>query len=160
MESLFTEDGKQKFISRINHLTPDAKANWGKMNVAQMLRHCQLSINDTVGLSDKSKDERPFMKRFFKKTMSLLLGKVVKKQVLQSTEMKKNMPTADSYKVTGEQDFETEKKNLIEAINVLYVKGVEKSLSAKHPFFGKMSLEEWNLLHVKHLNHHLSQFGV
>ncbi|MBP9797478.1 MAG: DUF1569 domain-containing protein, partial [Chitinophagales bacterium] len=30
----------------------------------------------------------------------------------------------------------------------------------KHPFFGKLSPEEWDTLTVKHLDHHLRQFGV
>jgi hypothetical protein len=154
MDSLFTESDKQKFIARINKLTPDSKANWGKMNVAQMLRHCQLSINNTVGKFDTGNPG------FMMKMMGSFFGKQAKKQIVYGDGFKKNMPTAKAFVIAGEQDFETEKKNLIEAVNTLYAKGINKELSGKHPFFGKMSAEEWDILHVKHLDHHLSQFGV
>ncbi|MBK9491412.1 MAG: DUF1569 domain-containing protein [Haliscomenobacter sp.] len=29
----------------------------------------------------------------------------------------------------------------------------------EHPFFGKMSAEEWDIM-LKHLDHHLRQFGA
>ena len=29
-----------------------------------------------------------------------------------------------------------------------------------HPFFGKMSSQEWALFAYKHLDHHLTQFGA
>jgi dihydropteroate synthase len=154
MDSLFTEEGKQKFIARINNLTPDSKANWGKMNVAQMLRHCQLSINNTVGKFDTGN------LGFFMKMMSSIVGKQGKKQIVYGAGFKKNMPTMKAFVITGNQDFETEKKNLLEAIETLHAKGIKKELTDKHSFFGKMSVEEWDILHSKHLDHHLSQFGV
>ncbi|MCW3083037.1 MAG: hypothetical protein JWP12_403 [Bacteroidetes bacterium] len=41
MESLFNPADNQKIITRINSVTPESKAQWGKMNAAQMLAHCQ-----------------------------------------------------------------------------------------------------------------------
>jgi hypothetical protein len=99
-------------------------------------------------------------KSFAVKVMSFLFGKQAKKHVLGEADFKKNMPTAKAFIVKDEYDFETEKKSLIEAIEVFYEKGIKKELADKHPFFGKMSIEEWDRLHVRHLNHHLSQFGV
>jgi hypothetical protein len=29
-----------------------------------------------------------------------------------------------------------------------------------HPFFGKMSSQEWAMFAYKHLDHHLTQFGA
>jgi hypothetical protein len=84
---------------------------------------------------------------------------MAKKQVMNGGDMKKNMPTAKAFIVTGSPDFETEKQHLTTAIEALHEKGKQKQLADKHPFFGKMSVEEWDTLHVKHLNHHLSQFG-
>ncbi len=40
MENLFTPVENQEMVDRINAITPDTKALWGKMTVAQMLAHC------------------------------------------------------------------------------------------------------------------------
>ena len=44
-----------------------------------------------------------------------------------------------------EQFFNTDKSELV---------------SRPHPFFGKMTAEEWGMLGYKHLDHHLKQFDV
>ena len=41
MDSVFSEEGARKLKYRITTLKPDSPAQWGKMNVAQMLAHCQ-----------------------------------------------------------------------------------------------------------------------
>jgi hypothetical protein len=59
-----------------------------------------------------------------------------------------------------EKNFEAEKKRLIDylkksvELGEVYFDGKE-SLS-----FGKMTVAEWNNLFYKHLDHHLTQFGV
>ena len=40
MESLFDETVTQEIIERINKLSPDSQRKWGKMNVSQMIAHC------------------------------------------------------------------------------------------------------------------------
>lgn len=36
MKSLFNTEHNQEIIDRINSLSPETKAQWGEMNVAQM----------------------------------------------------------------------------------------------------------------------------
>ena len=42
MKSIFNASDRLQLIERINNLTPQSKALWGTMNVAQMLVHLQL----------------------------------------------------------------------------------------------------------------------
>lgn len=72
----------------------------------------------------------------------------------------KNAPTAPGFVIKDERDEEKEKQNLIVAINNFSEKGKARQLGDKHPFFGKMTHEEWDTLQWKHLDHHLKQFGV
>jgi len=44
VKNLFDPAVKQDIIARINKLTPQSKALWGKMNVSQMLAHLQVPI--------------------------------------------------------------------------------------------------------------------
>ena len=37
-----SEEVSQQLVDRVNQLSPDAQAQWGKMSVAQMLKHCNV----------------------------------------------------------------------------------------------------------------------
>lgn len=43
MKNIFNPNDSAEIINRINKLTPQTKANWGKMTVAQMLAHCNVT---------------------------------------------------------------------------------------------------------------------
>ena len=43
MKNAFNQDDVAEFIVRINRLTVDTKPKWGKMNVEQMLAHCNVT---------------------------------------------------------------------------------------------------------------------
>jgi hypothetical protein len=51
MKNLFEPDMANDIVSRINKLQPSARQLWGKMNVSQMLAHCQAPL--LVALGDK-----------------------------------------------------------------------------------------------------------
>ena len=57
------------------------------------------------------------------------------------------------------QGFETDKVALVGSINKLATLPLDHECLA-HPFFGKMNAKEWAVLAQKHINHHLTQFGV
>ena len=43
IEDMFNPQGKASMVSRLNALTPTSKPLWGKMNVGQMLAHCNVA---------------------------------------------------------------------------------------------------------------------
>lgn len=49
VKDLFDPAVKADIIHRINQLSPQSQAQWGKMNVAQMLAHCQMPLGVAVG---------------------------------------------------------------------------------------------------------------
>ncbi|MEO8517107.1 MAG: DUF1569 domain-containing protein [Flavobacterium sp.] len=149
MPSIFNKTDNQEIISRIEKLTPNTEPGWGKMNPAQMLSHCQCPMNVAFGdLSLKSN------------FILLLVGRLYKKKILAAPGFKKNSPTAPDFIRNGECNFETSKSELIQKINLFSELGEKAIKSYKHPFFGTMSAEEWDVLQWKHLDHHLKQFGV
>ncbi len=146
IKNLFDTAAKQEIINRINNLTTQSQANWGKMNVAQMLVHCQLPVLASYG---KHKVEGSFILR--------LIGPLFKSVLFNNTPYKKGLPTDKSYVVTDEKEFEKEKSRLLE----LLTQFSENSLTdTAHPVFGKLTKEQWSLATWKHLDHHLRQFGV
>ena len=151
MQSIFTQDGLRTIESRIDQLTPNSQAQWGKMNVSQMLAHCQAPLN--VGTGDHPLGKYNFILR--------AVGKMVKnKLVKDETPFKKGQPTDKTFVVADPRDFEVEKAKLKASIAKFHKMGKENKLHDKHPFFGSLSKDEWDRLSWKHLDHHLRQFGV
>ena len=40
MQTIFDKTNRDELIKRINALNENSKAQWGKMNICQMLKHC------------------------------------------------------------------------------------------------------------------------
>ena len=43
LPNIFEKSVADEVIARINNLTPATQPGWGKMNVAQMLAHCNVT---------------------------------------------------------------------------------------------------------------------
>lgn len=149
MGNIFIEADKNDIINRIDELHPNSKAMWGKMNVSQMLAHCVVPTRVSAG---ELPSAQTLLGKFF--------GRMAKKQLLNGEYMKKNLPTAPNFIIKETPDFYLSQQALKEAIQRLYETDKSALLQRKHPFFGKMTLEEWGILNYKHFDHHLRQFGV
>ena len=150
MNNLYNEPDVKDIIERLEKLTPNSKREWGTMNIAQMLAHCNVSLETAMGLN--------FPKRKF---IGRLLGKLLKLKFLDKKPMVKNSPTEDDYVTSSERfDFETEKSKAIYHVRTFYENGPEKCTENAHPYFGKLTPDEWAILKWKHYDHHLRQFGV
>jgi hypothetical protein len=149
MKSLFDQLTHQEVSDRINKLSAASQRHWGKMDVAQMLAHCKAAFS--VPLSEKK------MPRSF---LGLVVGWAIKKKLYNDEPWKRNLPTAPNFKIKDQRDFETEKQELIGLINKFYTLGPDKVGLFPHPMFGSYSSEQWGQSMYKHLDHHLTQFGV
>lgn len=149
MESLFDTPVTHKIIERINKLSPGTKPLWGKMRVEQMLAHSQTPLHIALG-----------EKKFKGGLMAFLFGKIGKRQLVKDEPFKKNLPTAPSFIVRDNRNFEEERNRLIELVNRFSKEPTQDLDTRPHPFFGHLTAEEWNTLQWKHLDHHLRQFGV
>lgn len=151
MKSIFEKEVTKKVIDRINKLNTNSKATWGKMNVAQMLAHCNVQY-EIIYENDKFPKPNAFV-RFMLKTF-------VKNKVVGSKPFPKNGRTAPYFVIADEKEFENEKERLITYINTTQKNGVNVLLSRDTKSFGKLTADQWNNLFHKHLDHHLNQFGV
>lgn len=147
MKSIFDGSVLERVKSRIEKLEPDTVAQWGKMDVAQMLHHCQIPLNIVLKKNNYGLKPNWFAKTFFKKSM------------YSDKLWRKNMPTMKTFKIIDERDFNVEKKallNLTEELN----EERNKSEWHAHPTFGELTKDQWGKMQYKHLDHHLRQFGV
>ncbi|MCG2611754.1 DUF1569 domain-containing protein [Flavobacterium sp. SM15] len=149
MESLFTPQGNQNIIDRINKLQPTTLSQWGKMTVDQMMSHCIAPLDVVFG--NLHLKINPIM-AFFGRTF-------IRKKVMGAAQFKKDSPTAPAFIRTGSYDFEATRSELIEKVKK-FTEGPQVIKTNLHPFFGPMTNQEWDNLQWKHLDHHLRQFGV
>jgi len=148
MNNLFEPSVAMDIISRLQKIHAGTKPLWGKMNAAQMMAHCQAPFQVYFG---NMKLKRGLI--------GFLFGGIAKKQLSSDKPWKHNLPTAKEFIVADERNFESERNKLIELINRFNTETSRDSVFM-HPFFGKMTSEEWGMLGYKHLDHHLKQFGV
>ena len=150
MKNVFNQQDTAELINRIEHLCPDSKRLWGKMSVAQMLAHC----NVTYEMVYEDKHPKP---NAFKKFLIKLL---VKNYVVSDKPFRQNGHTAPQFMVTNDKNFEEEKTRLIGYIRKTQELGASHFEGKESHSFGKLTSKEWNNMFYKHLNHHLNQFGV
>jgi len=150
MKNIFEIKTTTELISRINQLNPSSKNLWGKMNVEQMLAHC----NVTYEMIYTDKHPKP---NAFKKFMLKLF---VKKIVVGDKPYPKNGRTAPEFVITEKREFNIEKSRLIEYIEKTQKLGKKQFEGKESHSFGKLTSTEWNNMFYKHLDHHLNQFGV
>jgi hypothetical protein len=70
------------------------------------------------------------------------------------------MPTAPEFKVVDEREFTKEHEAMLELLRRFGRGGPSGLTKEPHPFFGKLTTEQWDMLQWRHLDHHLRQFGV
>lgn len=151
MENVFEAKDAQNYIDRINNLIEDTHGLWGKMTVDQMLAHCCITY-EMIYEPEKHKKPGSIAK--------FILKNFVKSKVVSEKAYPRNSPTAPQFLISGRKDFNEEKKRLIGFIQKTQQLGAP-AFDGKESFsFGKLSSNEWNNMFAKHLNHHLSQFGV
>jgi Protein of unknown function (DUF1569) len=146
MKTIFDKTTRDELITRINTLNENSTAQWGKMNIYQMLRHCRLWEEMILG---KRKYKRVFIGRLF--------GKMALKIVLKDQNpLRRNSPTIPELIIKENGNILSEKKEWLALIE-------EQEHFSKpdfvHPFFGKMRKEQLGYFAYKHTDHHLRQFN-
>ncbi|MCR9227233.1 MAG: DUF1569 domain-containing protein [Flavobacteriaceae bacterium] len=150
MKSLFNTEAYEEVITRIHQLSESSERQWGKMEVAQMLHHCQFPLK--ISLKRHKTGGNP---NFLLKIM----GKFFKKSLYNDKPWSHGLPTAKGLKVTEEKSFTEEKDALLDLVSDFHQKKDKKKWDP-HPVFGSFTPEQWGQMQYKHLDHHLRQFGV
>jgi hypothetical protein len=129
MKTIFDNTTATDLIARINSISADTKAQWGKMDAYQMLKHCSLSEEMFQG---KKQYKRLFIGRLF--------GKMALNSILKNdNQLKKNQPTHPEMKITGSGNVESEKAKWISLLQSYASYSNDEFI---HPFFGKMNTSQ------------------
>ncbi|WP_299778345.1 DUF1569 domain-containing protein [uncultured Formosa sp.] len=150
MNTLFESKSTNTILKRLNTLDEHSKSQWGKMDVSQMLKHCQVPLNIALGREELN-TKLSFIQKF--------IMKLYKPLMYNNKAWKHNLPTAKEFRITTPQQFLTEKERL-EQLIIEFSKKTDVKTWPNHPLFGYFTPEQWGKMQYKHLDHHLSQFNV
>ncbi|MEA3244670.1 MAG: DinB family protein [Gemmatimonadota bacterium] len=134
---------------RIGTLRPDSERRWGRMTPDQMLWHCAEGIDAALGrVPYKAMMKPPPLPKSW--IRALLIGMPWPKGKLQ---------TAPQFVATERHDFDAQRSRLLAGLDQLAATDPRQAAQV-HPIFGANTIGYQSRLAVKHLNHHLTQFGA
>jgi hypothetical protein len=79
MKTIFDKTIREELISRVHYLNENSTAQWGKMNVYQMIKHCILCEEMYLG-------KTPYKRSF----LGYFLGRIALNQLMKDDKPKKN----------------------------------------------------------------------
>jgi hypothetical protein len=151
MKNLRNTAVKDEILARIERLTPESKAKWGKMNVNQLLRHLTLSLDIPLErLNPTMPTNAPKLPKWL---FRLILLNMKPPKSKAETFVELNTVSAG----VNPTDFEAERKQLRQAVND-FVNA--KQYAPENKLAGKFSGDDWGKLSYNHMDHHLRQFGA
>jgi hypothetical protein len=153
MKDLFQPELREDTIRRIRELRADSTRQWGNMTVAQTLAHCTSGLKMAMGVINPKRAPFPAM----------ILGPLIKPLVFRDDKpMRRNSPSSPElfHADPLTSDLESERLQLIAAIDRFASQGPACCSRHPHPFFGQLRPQQWAILMYKHIDHHLRQFGV
>ena len=148
MPSLADASARDALIARVERLSPEASAAWGRMTAPMMLAHCSDALR--MGLGDLPVKAR-------RKTIAQ--NSIVKWLILNVLPFPKDAPTAAELISRAPEAWEEERANLVALIHRVS-NGDASVRHTPHPLFGSLTTAQWGQLAWKHLDHHLRQFGA
>jgi oxepin-CoA hydrolase/3-oxo-5,6-dehydrosuberyl-CoA semialdehyde dehydrogenase len=152
--SPFVQINRDNISTYLNLLTDDLKPAWGMMSAQHMVEHLEMGFQIASGAKQD----------FEIATAEEHLAKVVE-MVYNHKPMPKEFhhPLLQKGQVENlnHPDLQTAKAKLLEAWDAYeaFFKANPEA-KTKNAVFGELEKFEWDLMNVKHLNHHLNQFGI
>ena len=145
---LLQPEAHGQILERLDRLSASSQPQWGRMNVAQMLAHVTLVLEEAM--SDQ-KATQTWMGRVF--------GPGAKRKILAQG-VPRNIPTDTHLKVTEPREFDLERERFRARLE-RFCRGGEAAITRQpHTFFGRMTAVEWSRLQYLHVDHHFRQFGA
>ncbi len=150
MKNLYDAARVAEVKTRLSQLQAESPRLWGKMNAPQAVAHCSIAMEWALG---DSHPPRLFIGR--------IVGHFIKPLVMRDDEpMRRNSPTSPDLVIADLRDLIKERERLCGQIDRFAAGGPSACSSSPHPFFGRLTPQEWAILMYKHLDHHLRQFGA
>ncbi len=148
MKTFWDPIAREEICSRIERLTPETKARWGKFNAAQMLAHLNDSMRMAIG-------ELPVAAK-----RSPIRYAPLKQLIIYVLPFPKGVPTAPELLTRCDRPAFDEERAAFRGVVERLVGKSRSDQWPEHPAFGTLTYRAWGVLGYRHADHHLRQFGV
>lgn len=146
-KTLWDASSRRELIDRLSRLSPEAKAQWGKMNVSQMLAHLASAMRMAKGELYGKPRHVPIRYAPLKQLLIFWLP------------FPKGVPTAPELMGNEITDWDSGIADLRSEIE--YFATRDRNMEwPEHPAWGKMTPRAWGVLGYRHIDHHFKQFGI
>jgi hypothetical protein len=132
MKSMWGDDRRREIKERVARLTPDHKAQWGKMNAPQMVCHLAESLRMAIGELPVEPKRLPIRYPPFKQFIIYLAP------------FPKNTPTAPELLARSPRDWQSDVADLQAMVDRFTPRGADGRWP-EHPAFGKLSERGWGV---------------
>ena len=148
MTSFWDSAAREDICRRVEQLTPDAAAQWGKFTAPKMLAH----LNDAMRMASGDLAVAP-------KNTPLRFWPL-KQLVIYVLPFPKGAPTAPELLARCDaSDLKAEQAAFRGLADRVAAKSADEAWPP-HPAFGMLTHNAWGVLAWRHADHHLRQFGV
>jgi hypothetical protein len=147
MKTIWNAADRRQLHDRVNALRPDAIRRWGTMSTVQMTAHLSDSLRMALGDLVCAPKKRPL--RF----------PPLKQLIVYWLPWPEGAPTAPELISRMPASLSSEVAELTSLLERLARQPADTALPA-HPAFGRLSRRAWGVLVYRHMDHHLTQFGV
>ena len=148
MRSLWDPNAAEQMLARLDRLTPDTRARWGRFTCPDMVAHLNESMRMALGDITPASKNLPI--RYFP----------LKQLIIYMFPFPKGAPTAPELIARSGRAVWTEELKTFRELMARVTARSGDTVWPVHPAFGPMSRRDWGVLGYKHLSHHFTQFGV
>lgn len=157
MRTLSNPQDRREIESRLERLSSETPARWGRMNAHQAVCHLSDSFKATIGERAVSPASMPFQ-RTIMKWGALWFPMPWPKGVPTRPEMEQGRGGTPPGEF--ERDLADLRASMGRFIDTVVTGPAGRRGAMRHPMFGSMSNAEWLRWGYLHTDHHLRQFGL
>ena len=147
MKTIWDESARRALVSRLELVQASSPAKWGKFNATQMVQHIGEPLRAAMGEMEVAPKNGPFR------------NPLLRYLVIYWLPWPKGAPTAPEFIPQLGGDIEANRCEFKRTFD-LFVRYMQEKRPLPHPAFGALSREHWGVLTYRHVDHHLTQFGV
>jgi len=140
-----------RLCNALHSIEEDALPRWGTLTKSAMINHFIWMLRHSMGRSFLVPDYSTFLSRTLSKKLVLSgVRALPKNRCLPAHLCKQGISDQE----TG--DLETLQALMEEYLDLVQTGDLEP---APHPRYGRLTIDEWDRLHMLHFEHHLQQFN-
>ena len=147
----FDTDYAERLYARIKAIPPERPPLWGRLCRQGLIEHFIWVLRHAMGRSSVIPDCSTWYTRSIMKPLILKGYRAIPRNIHLPEQL-----VQQGLKLSEPGDLET-----LQALLEEYLRRVQDDelVPSPHPFLGKMSVDEWDRLHIVHFEHHLRQFA-